>query len=370
MNLEIPNNLPTTDQNKEDDFVVDTKSKLSKNINLFIDSNDEYTTEQKEHYKKKVEEAMNLALEIHKDQKPRPDGPYVNHILRVSNRIVEEYGIKDPELVISALLHDSVEDQSKKLAELLAENTENISEREKALLFVKNTFGERVSKIVSKLSNPEPETEGLSPEQKNNIYKEHVKEAIEDSDVLPIKLSDFSDNALNLEAVGDPARRLKLSKKYAPVVLEFIRALKRNTDLVFVSKKNSIISKLENSLDSICEFINLNDKERTKEWEKGHQLGDLESDYGNEYHFLGAGYRMGGIEVIKNVLKKKPFHMKKYEQVYSSVITESNKDKVFKINQLAEKMNKILSNSEDVNEADFKQTYNELDFLLRGEIYL
>jgi len=158
MNLEIPNNLPTTDQNKENDFVVDTKSKLSKNINLFIDSNDEYTTEQKEHYKKKVEEAMNLALEIHKDQKPRPDGPYVNHILRVSNRIVEEYGIKDPELVISALLHDSVEDQAKKLAELVT-NTENISEREKALLFVKNNFGERVSKIVSKLSNPEPETE-------------------------------------------------------------------------------------------------------------------------------------------------------------------------------------------------------------------
>lgn len=269
MGFEIYSNIPKASKNekndfKENDFAVDTRNKLSKNVDLFVDSNNEYTSEQKEQYKIKVEEAINLALEIHKDQKPRPDGPYVNHILRVSNRIVEEYGVKDPELVMAALLHDSVEDQSNKLAKLIT-NIENISERQKALLFINNNFGERVKNIVLKLTNPEHEDENISQERKNRVYLEHVRDAIKDSDVLLIKLSDFSDNALNLEAISNPTRRLKLSEKYAPVVLEFIKALKRNTDLVFASQKNNIINKLENSLDSMYEFINFNDKEITKE---------------------------------------------------------------------------------------------------------
>ncbi|MFA6392723.1 MAG: HD domain-containing protein [Candidatus Paceibacterota bacterium] len=205
--------FPTIDQTQKNeiDFTTATKNKLSSNVALFIDDNQDYTVEQKEYFEKKFKEALDLALEIHKDQKPRPDGIYVNHILRVSNRLVEEYGIKDPELVIAALLHDSVEDQAKKLSDMIT-NTEIISERERALLFIKNAFGERVEKIVHKLSNPEPENEGLSVEEKNNIYKEHVREAIKDPDVFIIKLSDFSDNALNLESVGDPIKRLKLSK--------------------------------------------------------------------------------------------------------------------------------------------------------------
>lgn len=241
-------------ENTESDFVTSTKNKLSSSVDLFIDENTEYSPEQKEHFKKKVEEALNLALKIHKDQKPRPDGPYVNHILRVSNRIVEEYGIKDPELVMAGLLHDSVEDQAKKLADMIYD-VETNSEREKALLYIKNTFGERVEKIVKKLSNPEPETEGLSPQEKNNIYKEHVKGAIEDSDVLPIKLSDFSDNALNLESVSDPARRLKLSKKYLPVIEVFISRLDRAQDILSEEKITEMKSRLTSAVENIKDFI-------------------------------------------------------------------------------------------------------------------
>jgi (p)ppGpp synthase/HD superfamily hydrolase len=231
-----------------------TKKKLLNSTDLFIDSNEKYTSSQKERYKKKVGEALILALKIHKDQRPRPDGPYVNHILRVSNRIVEEYGIKDPELVMAALLHDSVEDQAKKLAQFVP-NVELITERKKALLFVKNTFGERVSKIVSKLSNPEQETEGLSSEQENSIYKEHVRKAIEDADVLPIKLSDFSDNALNLEAVDDRLRRLKLSKKYLPVMEVFIERLKIAQNVLAEEKITEMTNRLLLVMENTNRFI-------------------------------------------------------------------------------------------------------------------
>ncbi len=236
------------------DFITQNKNKLTANTSSFIDQNNEYSPEQKELFKQKIEEALNLALIVHADQKPRPDGPYVNHILRVSNRIVEEYGIKDPELVIGALLHDSVEDQAKKLAALLADTTSD-SEREQALLYVKNTFGERIEKIVVKLSNPEPEKEGMSADEKNNVYKEHVKEAIEDSDVLPIKLSDFSDNALNLEAISDPARRLKLSKKYLPVMEVFVERLKTAHDILEQDKIEEMTGRLQTVIESTKNYI-------------------------------------------------------------------------------------------------------------------
>ena len=229
-----------------------------RNLHESVDSiieNNQLSIDKKNEFKKSFEEALYLALEIHGDQKPRPDGPYIDHILRVSSRLINEYGIKDIELVIAALLHDSVEDQAKKLA-LLVENSDSISEREKALFFVKNKFGERVAKIVSKLSNPEPETEGMSAIEKNNIYKEHVKEAIEDSDVFPIKLSDFSDNALNLEAVNDPSRRLKLSKKYLPVMEVFIERLKSAQNILSKEKITSMTNRLMSVIENTKTFIN------------------------------------------------------------------------------------------------------------------
>jgi hypothetical protein len=261
-----------------DDMDEDTFRKIYDELDLLVKGDEEsnlpqkelvYDTELKMKFlsnleriglsdSEEIKSAMNTALEIHKDQKPRPDGPYVNHIMRVSNRIIEEYGIQDSKIIISALLHDSVEDQAKKLAEMVS-NTEITSERDKALIFIKDNFGERVQKIVSKLSNPEPETEGLSPEQKNSIYKDHVKEIIEDSDVLPIKLSDFSDNALNLEAVSDPVRRLKLSKKYLPVMEIFIERLKSAQDILSEEKITEMINRLAQAIEDTKSFIQTQD---------------------------------------------------------------------------------------------------------------
>ena len=51
----------------------------------------------------RIQEAMDLSLEVHRLQKPRPDGtPYVGRPL--------EYGpvVSDTDLVVTAMLHDSV----------------------------------------------------------------------------------------------------------------------------------------------------------------------------------------------------------------------------------------------------------------------
>jgi hypothetical protein len=244
---------------KKDDNFAHAKEKLSKMVKSFIDENPDFTNEQKEQQLAKFTEALELAMKIHSDQKPRPDGPYVNHILRVSTRIIEEYGIKDLELVIAALLHDSVEDQSEKLANL-AINDKNIPEREKALLFIGDNFGERVKNTVFKLTNLEHEDKSISQDQKNKVYLEHVKEAIEDPDVLPIKLADFSDNALNLESVKETERRLKLSHKYLPVIEVFIERLERAQDAFSQEKITEIKNNLLFAVDSTKDFINNQEK--------------------------------------------------------------------------------------------------------------
>jgi (p)ppGpp synthase/HD superfamily hydrolase len=245
-------------QKKDDNFTC-AKERLLKIVESFIDGNPDFTNEQKEQKLSKFTKALELAMDIHSDQKPRPDGPYVNHILRVSTIIVEEYGIKDLDLVIAALLHDSVEDQSEKLANLTT-NDENISDREKALLFINDNFGERVKNIVLKLTNIYHEDKNISQDQKNKVYLEHVKEAIEDPDVLPIKLADFSDNALNLESVKEIEKRLKLSHKYLPVIEVFIKQIEKSQNIFSSEKTIEIKKNLIFAIENTQNFINNQEK--------------------------------------------------------------------------------------------------------------
>lgn len=223
---------------KHDDYRF-VQEKLLKLVNSFIDNLPEFTDEQKEAQRKKFQHALKLAMDIHADQKPRPDGPYVNHLLRVGMKVVEEYGIEDVDCVVAALLHDSVEDQSAKLSKLSG-NSNNLSEKEKALLFINDNFGSKVRNTVFKLTNLEHEDRDIPQDRKNQVYLEHVAEAIEDADVFPVKLADFSDNALTLDLVKDDERRLKLSRKYLPVIGIFVKRLEKAQD-IFSPEKIAII---------------------------------------------------------------------------------------------------------------------------------
>ncbi|MFD0594201.1 hypothetical protein ACFQZ4_18460 [Catellatospora coxensis] len=55
-------------------------------------------------------EALELAGRLHAEQR-RVREPYLNHLLRVTIRIITYYRITDRDVLVAALLHDSVEDQ-------------------------------------------------------------------------------------------------------------------------------------------------------------------------------------------------------------------------------------------------------------------
>src|SRR5262245_39376058 len=57
----------------------------------------------------RLEEALELAARLHRHQR-RVREPYLNHLLRVAIRIIHYYGVTDVDIIIAALLHDSVED--------------------------------------------------------------------------------------------------------------------------------------------------------------------------------------------------------------------------------------------------------------------
>jgi len=222
-------------------FSTEQFTEVSQNLDSFIER-----VSPKFHEKdlREIYDALLLMMTLHIDQKDRLEGtPYVSHPLFVAHRVIEMQGTPDKEVLISAILHDSVEDQADKLAEFAGEEGKGLSEIDAAYIEIENKYGKRVSETLSKLSNPDFDAilaeQGITKEMpnyaemKNTLYKDHVAEAIEDLDVLPIKLADFSENTSRLadfpvDSEAGSKQREKLIKKYLPVMKVFIDRLERD----------------------------------------------------------------------------------------------------------------------------------------------
>ena len=82
-------------------------------------------------------EAAQFAAHKHRDQR-RKDAkatPYINHPLAVANALSEEGSVRDPEILVAALLHDTIEDTETTYAEL------------------RGRFGERIADIVAEVTD-------------------------------------------------------------------------------------------------------------------------------------------------------------------------------------------------------------------------
>lgn len=201
----------------------------------------------------RINRAVNLAVELHIDQKDRPNGePYINHVLNVARRLVAEYGVTNQNTIMAAALHDSVEDQSAKLAALNSSTEGN--DREKSLKYIAVHFGERVSSIVHSLSNEEV-PDDLDAKTKNRMYAEHVAEAVKDPEVALVKLADFSDNALTLEKITDPKRRVKLTEKYMPVVAMFIDRVQGEDIQMSKEQRGNLVMRLKSVYSEMGAYI-------------------------------------------------------------------------------------------------------------------
>lgn len=274
------------------DGVISTNELIDK-LHDFLknDSTAELTSEAR----KNIQDAMKLMIILHIDQKDRPDGPpYLSHTSNVPRRLIEEYGVRDPKMIIAALLHDSVEDQVEKLSERSMSN--EVEPRLRALDYIEQRFGARVRYIITELSNPEEGGDELKAKKatmseqeiaraKMDIYKEHVRSMISkenpetgkpDAGVALIKLADFSDNALNLHNINEHgvdgeidakklARKVKLCVKYAPVIDVFIERVSQD-DLAGLlgDKLQSTINNLQKGKAYIDTFLQTLEAQQAK----------------------------------------------------------------------------------------------------------
>jgi GTP diphosphokinase / guanosine-3',5'-bis(diphosphate) 3'-diphosphatase len=95
----------------------------------------------------KLLEAASFAAAKHVDQKRKGDvgAPYINHPLEVANLLVNIGGVTDIDILIAALLHDTIEDTEttrEEIAERFGENT--------AAIVVEVTDDKSLPKLVRK----------------------------------------------------------------------------------------------------------------------------------------------------------------------------------------------------------------------------
>lgn len=120
--------------------------------------------------------AINFAALKHKDQRRKDfaSTPYINHPFAVDLIILEIGKVYDIDILIAAILHDTLEDTDTKPEEIQKE------------------FGERVCSIVKELSD-----------NKNLLKSERKRKQIENAEKLSkeaviIKLADKTQNVLDI----------------------------------------------------------------------------------------------------------------------------------------------------------------------------
>lgn len=158
----------------------------------------------------RLREVLELAARLHSGQR-RVREPYLNHLLRVTLRILVYYRVTDIEVLTAALLHDAVEDQPWGLTDRPESDPPPTTE---ALLVISERFGHRVARLVDAVTNPDWDPKRDRHEQ----YRAHVKKALEyEPWARVIKISDFTDNGVGVIHTTGP-KMAQAATKYAPLV--------------------------------------------------------------------------------------------------------------------------------------------------------
>ena len=158
----------------------------------------------------RLRSALELAARLHQEQR-RVREPYLNHLLRVTLRILCYYHVRDVEVLTAALLHDAVEDQPWALTGRPESGPPPTTE---ALAVLAREFGDRVRILVAAVTNPDYDPD----RDRNEQYRAHVAQALEHEPwARVIKISDFTDNGVGVIHTTGP-KVIKAATKYAPLV--------------------------------------------------------------------------------------------------------------------------------------------------------
>ena len=242
------------------------------------------STDWLEDTKSEVYAALALALEVHEGQIRGPY-PYSTHFIRVATRILssDHFAIKDqPDLIIAALLHDTVEDRPTELMAALAGQPyedfkiseelnsyklklDNLNPKdaatvqlrlklqEGALESLDYYFDDTIEQSVSSVTNP-PSDYNLTKLERNEIYRQHVEKTLQESPLAGIiKLSDFIDNAAGIKYNETAAGAKKLADKYIDLVPVF-RSFVEQSQYFTSDVKRMLLVHLEKIADRCIEY--------------------------------------------------------------------------------------------------------------------
>ncbi len=149
--------------------------------------------------KRNIKAAYEMAVEAHAPQRRKSGEPYILHPIAVAQICAEEIGL-GPTAIVSALLHDVVEDTPVTLEDIQKE------------------FGEKIAHIVDGLTKLDHSVNAESPQAEN--FKKVLGTLIEDVRVVLIKMADRLHNMRTLGAMPRH-KQLKIASEteyiYAPL---------------------------------------------------------------------------------------------------------------------------------------------------------
>jgi (p)ppGpp synthase/HD superfamily hydrolase len=127
---------------------------------------------------------------VHQRRKGSAAEPYVNHLLEVATLVAEATDGKDPDLVIAALLHDSIEDQEVPRA------------------IIAKAFGEEVAKLVEEVTDDKT----LEKHKRKQLQVERSQKKSHRAKIL--KLADKTSNLRAIAASPPPQWSVKRRLEY------------------------------------------------------------------------------------------------------------------------------------------------------------
>lgn len=191
--------------------------------------------------KRRLEDALELAAELHAEDR-RVREPYLNHLLRVAIRLMKHYDVDDVDVIVAAVLHDTVEDHPAELAGAAAASTadaEAVVNAALAVLAVR--FGPRVAELVRAVTNPIYDPARCADEQ----YREHVQTSIAANPwARVIKVSDFTDNGVGVIHTTGP-KVVRIATKYRPMVPVLREMITRSDTPLSARVKQHILGQLD-----------------------------------------------------------------------------------------------------------------------------
>lgn len=156
-----------------------------------------------------VQLSLHLGLALHSNDE-RTSGHYTDHLMRVTLHLLDNFHIKDPNIIAAGPLHDVFEDHPFDLAMTLTGEMASSIESARVIgrIALAKLTNQEVVDIIVSVTNPDIEP----GENKQTAYSEHISNLVlQKPKARVLKLADFEDNAAgNHATIGDLQRKLDL----------------------------------------------------------------------------------------------------------------------------------------------------------------